>query len=195
MVLDHKYKQAFAAISQRTDEGLFRLFCRNFNFTPVIFHAFQSIDAKGTRKPIYHTNVVMSVADDLAVVCKDAIDDPHEREALVAALSQEGRRDVVFISEKQTAQFAGNMLMLRRQCDQQLNRHNDDNSNDGNSDSTYTPLVLVMSATAYDCLEEDQLHMIQKHCSPLPINLKVIETLGGGSARCMIAEVFLPLNK
>eukprot|EP00055_Hartaetosiga_balthica_P018053 m.127715 g.127715 ORF g.127715 m.127715 type:complete len:206 (+) comp9444_c1_seq7:862-1479(+) len=203
MVLDHKNKTAFAAISQRTDIDVFHLFCQEFGYSPVAFHAYQTVDAKGSspqRKLIYHTNVMMSIADDFAIVCADAIDDADERMTVVEALKQ-GGREVVFISEEQTSQFAGNMLTLKtvqpphphylptpNDCEQTVMVHSAEDTNVKQNEG----LLLVMSATAFQCLNEKQKDTLSKYAQLITCNLKVIETLGGGSARCMIAEIFLP---
>lgn len=167
IILDHVNKIAYAAISPRTDEWLFIEFCEDFEFTPVIFTANQTVD--GTRKQIYHTNVMMCVADDYAVICLDTIDDKREKENVVNMLKNSGK-EIIAITEAQMNKFAGNMLQVG-----------------GMDDSKY----LVMSQTSLDSLTDEQIKAIEKHNPILPVDIHTIENLGGGSARCMIAEVFL----
>ncbi|WP_296621782.1 arginine deiminase-related protein, partial [Marivirga sp.] len=125
---------------------------------------------EGTRLPIYHTNVMMCVADELAILCADSIDEASERKAVIDSLEKTGK-EVIEISEDQKHHFAGNMLQV--------------NGTDGKP-------YLVMSAAAHQSLNEDQIKRIEKYCEILSSSLDTIEALGGGSARCMMAEVFLP---
>ena len=110
MILDRVNKKAYCALSDRADEELFIEFCEDFEFTPVVFTANQSVDGK--RMPIYHTNVMMCLAEDFAVICLDAIDDKKEKKNVLFHLKQDGR-EVISISESQMHQFAGNMLQVR----------------------------------------------------------------------------------
>lgn len=167
LILDRVNKKAYCALSPRADEDLFIEFCEDFEYTPIIFTANQ--DVGGKRMPIYHTNVMMCIAENFAVICLDTIDDKKERKAVVRSLKQDGK-SVIAISEAQMHEFAGNMLQVL-----------------GSKEKRY----LVMSQTAYDSLTKQQIETIEKHCSILSSNLKTIETCGGGSARCMMAEVFL----
>lgn len=171
LVLDRVHRKAYCALSPRADEDLLIEFCEDFEFTPVIFKALQDVDGK--RKPIYHTNVMMCLAEDFAVICLDTIDDKKERKNVVKHLKDDGR-EIITISEAQMHSFAGNMLQVR-----------------GAFDKKY----LVMSTQAHQSLNADQIAQIEKHCEILSSDLEVIETCGGGSARCMMAEVFLPKEK
>ena len=170
MILDRQNRKAYCALSPRADEELFIEFCEDFEFTPVIFEANQTVD--GQREAIYHTNVMMCVAETFAVVCLDSIDNKKEKKNLLKHLKSD-KKEVIAISEEQVTQFAGNMLQVR-----------------GNNDERY----LVMSTSAYESLTNQQLKNLEKHTKIVHSSLQTIETCGGGSARCMMAEVFLPKN-
>lgn len=168
MILDRQNKKAYCAISPRADEDLFIEFCEDFEYTPVIFTANQTVN--NTREAIYHTNVMMCVAETFAVICLDSIDDKKERKNVISHL-KETNKEIIKISESQMHNFAGNMLQVK-----------------GNKDE----LFLVMSKAAYNSLTKEQISKIEKHCKIISSSLETIETCGGGSARCMMAEVFLP---
>ncbi|MDO6743575.1 arginine deiminase-related protein [Tenacibaculum soleae] len=167
MILDRTNNKAYCALSPRADEELFIEFCEDFEYTPVIFTANQTVNGK--REAIYHTNVMMSVAETFAVVCLEAVDDKKEKKELVKQLKSD-KKEVIAITEKQVQQFAGNMLQVR---------------------SVNNELFLVMSTSAYNSLTVQQVKTIEKHCKILHSSLETIETCGGGSARCMMAEIFL----
>ncbi|MGB0891751.1 MAG: citrulline utilization hydrolase CtlX [Flavobacteriaceae bacterium] len=168
MILDRENQKAYCALSPRADEELFIEFCEDFEFTPVIFTANQTVNGK--REAIYHTNVMMCVAESFAVVCLNSIDDKKERKSVLKHLKSDGK-EVINITEKQVNQFAGNMLQVKGKNDERF---------------------LVMSSSAYNSLTKEQLQKIEKHNSIIHSDLSTIETCGGGSARCMMAEVFLP---
>ncbi|WMI67963.1 citrulline utilization hydrolase CtlX [Mangrovimonas sp. YM274] len=168
LLLDRVNRKAYCALSARADEELFIEFCEDFEYTPVVFTAFQTVEGK--RLPIYHTNVMMCLAETFAVICLDSIDDKKERKNVTNHLKTDGK-EVIVITEAQMHQFAGNMLQVKGENDQRF---------------------LVMSQSAYDSLTKDQIAKIEKHCAILSSSLETIETCGGGSARCMMAEVFLP---
>ena len=168
LILDRVHKKAYCALSSRADEELFIEFCEDFEYTPVIFTANQTVN--GSRLPIYHTNVMMCLAETFAVICLDSIDDKKERKAVLNHLKEDGK-EIIAISEAQMHSFAGNMLQVL-----------------GSEEAPY----LVMSSTAYKSLTPDQLSKIEQHCGIIHADLSTIETCGGGSARCMMAEVFLP---
>ncbi|WP_454989674.1 citrulline utilization hydrolase CtlX [Capnocytophaga sputigena] len=170
MVLDRVNRKAYCALSPRADEELFIEFCEDFEYTPVIFKAYQQVNNE--QLPIYHTNVMMALGVDFAVVCLDTITDKSERKNLLHHL-KEDKKEVINITPKQMEQYAGNMLQVQ------------------GKDSTY----LVMSDAAYNALTPQQIQTIEKHTQILHSNLETIETCGGGSARCMMAEVFNPSNK
>lgn len=171
IILDRVNRYAYAALSQRVDEALLGRFCKEQNFIPVPFRAYQTVN--GQRLPIYHTNVMMCVATDYAVVCLDSIDDVEEREQVCHILRQTGK-EIIAISEEQMHHFAGNMLQV---------------------ENGKGALFLVMSQSAYDSLDEGQLQRLSKYNALLPMPIPTIETLGGGSARCMMAEIFLKKEK
>jgi len=168
MILDRVNQKAYCALSPRADEDLFIEFCEDMEFTPVIFEAYQNVGGK--RKPIYHTNVMMCVANEFAVICLDSIDDTKEKKNVVKHLKDDGK-EIIKINEAQMHQFAGNMLQVK-----------------GANETPY----LVMSNTAYGSLNQDQISRIEKYCKILRSDIPTIETCGGGSTRCMMAEVFLP---
>ena len=168
MIFDHEYKIAYGSVSLRLDEELFRNFCSKIGYEPVVFHSFQN--AGTGRLPIYHTNVMMCVADKFVVICLDCIDDEMEREKVQEVIKSTDK-EIVEISEEQMQQFAGNMLQL----------HNSENKT-----------FLIMSETAYNSLLPEQIANIEKYSEIIYSDLNTIETNGGGSARCMLAEVFLP---
>jgi len=167
LVLDRVNKIVYCALSPRAEEELVIEFCEDFEYTPVIFTAYQTVAEK--RLPIYHTNVMMCIAKDFAVICLDCIDDKSERKNVLKHLKESGKQ-VIEISEAQVNQFAGNMLEV--------------SDADGNS-------ITVMSQAAYNSLSPQQVAAIKKYSKIVSSNLSTIETLGGGSARCMMAEVFL----
>lgn len=168
MIFDHDYKIAYGSVSLRLDENLFKEFCEKYGFKPVVFHSYQTV--KNERLPIYHTNVMMCVADQFVVICLDCIDNEWEREK-VQEVIKSTNKEIIKISEDQLQQFAGNMLQVQ--------------NNQGEK-------FLVMSETAYKSLNPEQVSNIEKYCEIIHADLNTIEVNGGGSARCMLAEVFLP---
>ena len=168
LLLDRQNDKAYCALSPRADEDLFIEFCEDFEYTPVPFVAYQTVNEE--RLPIYHTNVMMCLAETFAVICLECIDDKKERKNVVKNLKEDGK-EIIAISEKQVTNFAGNMLQVL-----------------GANDEPF----LVMSNSAYECLTNQQINTIQKHCKIISSSLDTIEACGGGSARCMMAEVFLP---
>lgn len=169
MVLDRVNRKAYCALSPRADEDLFIEFCEDFEYTPIIFHAYQQVGDK--QALIYHTNVMMAVGDTFAVICADSITDKKERKNVLAHLKDD-KKDIIYITTQQMEHFAGNMLQVQ------------------GDNSTY----LVMSDAAYQSLTPAQINQLEQHTKILHTNLTTIETCGGGSARCMLAEVFNPLT-
>lgn len=169
MILDRPNEVAYCALSPRADEELFVEFCEDFEYTPVVFKAYQTVEGK--RELIYHTNVMMALGETFAIICLDTIDDKSERKAVTESLKRTSK-EIITISEEQMHHFAGNMLQVQ------------------GKDEAY----LVMSESAYKSLTKKQITDIEKHCKILYSDLQTIETCGGGSARCMMAEVFLPTN-
>jgi len=168
LLLDRVNKKAYCALSDRAHEDLIIEFCEDFEYTPVIFSAFHTKDHK--RLPIYHTNVMMALGEHIAIICLDSIDDKKEKRLVVKNL-KEDKKEIIEISEEQMHQFAGNMLQVK-----------------GANESKY----MVMSKAAFDSLRPDQIKKIEADAHILSSDLQTIETCGGGSARCMMAEVFLP---
>lgn len=170
LVLDRENRKAYCALSARADEELLIEFCEDFEYTPVIFTAYQTV--KNQREIIYHTNILMCIGDKFCIICLDTIDDKTEKKNIVAHL-KEDNKEIITITEEQMHHFAGNMLQVI-----------------GDKGKSY----LVMSQSAKECLSEDQINTIERYTKILSSDLHTIETLGGGSARCMMAEVFLPKN-
>ena len=168
LLLDRVNRKAYCALSPRADEELLIEFCEDFEYTPVMFTAKQTIDGK--RMAIYHTNVMMCLGETFAVVCLASIDDKKERKNVIKHLKEDGK-EIIDITEAQVNNFAGNMLQVK-----------------GKDDKLY----LVMSQAAYSSLTKGQINILEKHCEILSSSLDIIEACGGGSARCMMAEVFLP---
>ena len=169
MILDRTNKICYASISLRTNKSIVLDFCDQLNYKPVLFNSFQDVDGK--RLPIYHTNVMMCVASDFAIVCLDAIDSQDEKNSVINSLITTNK-EIIQISDLQANKFAGNMLQVQ-------------------GDKKY----LIMSESAFNILSEKQIQKIESYCSILYSDLKTIEKFGGGSARCMMAEIFLPLKK
>ena len=170
ILLDRENGKAYCALSPRADEELFIEFCEDFEFTPVIFEAYQTVNEE--RKLIYHTNVMMCLGKTYAVLCADAIDDKKERKMVLDSLHGD-EKEVVLITQDQVNNFAGNMLEVI-----------------GTDDRRY----LVMSTSAYKSLTKKQIAQLEEHVTILSSSLDTIEACGGGSARCMMAEIFLPRN-
>ena len=170
MILDREHSIAYCALSPRADEELFIEFCEDFEYTPLLFTANQTVNNQ--REAIYHTNVMMCVAEQFTIICLAAIDDKKERKNVVKHLRESGK-EVIDITEQQVNAFAGNMLQVIGKNNQRF---------------------LVMSSAAYQSLRKDQLQKIEKYNPIIQSSLQTIETCGGGSARCMMAEVFLPKN-
>ena len=167
VIMDRVNRKAYCALSARADEELFIEFCEDFEYTPVIFTAYQTVDDK--RMPIYHTNVMMCLGEQFAVICLESIDDKKESKNVVEHLKQDGK-EIIAISETQMHQFAGNMLQVLGAFEQRY---------------------IVMSSAAFESLTPDQIKNLEKHGEILSSGLNTIETCGGGSARCMLAEIYL----
>ena len=166
MVLDRENKIAFACLSPRTDEKVLDDFCKKMNYRPIVFTA---VDRQG--QPIYHTNVMMCVADGYVVICLECIPNPEEKEEVVEAIQKTGK-EIIEISCEQLNKFAGNMLQVE--------------NNKGEK-------ILVMSTQAYESLTEKQVQKLDSYNRIMHSPLSIIEANGGGSARCMMAEIHLPV--
>jgi len=167
MVLDRENKIAYACISPRTNPVVLGEFCEESGYSSIMFHAF---DEQG--KAIYHTNVLMCMGEKFVVICLDSVTDEEERALLIDTFNITGK-EIVDITLAQMNAFAGNMLELKNDQGEHL---------------------LVMSASAYQSLSREQVNHLEKYCKLVYADLNAIETNGGGSARCMIAEVNLPLR-
>jgi hypothetical protein len=166
IIFDHINNIAYACISPRTDKLLFEELAIRLNYKPICFGAF---DKQGMA--IYHTNVMMCIAEKFAVICLESIGNEAEKAMVTNSLLQTGHQ-IIAISFDQMNQFAGNMLALK--------------SNTGND-------LLALSQTAFDSLTANQQATIAQYCELVPLAIPTIEAIGGGSARCMIAEIFLPV--
>lgn len=165
IVFDHRNKIAYACISARCDAGLFDRHVTELGYRPLAFCAY---DQAGTA--IYHTNVLMGVQRTTAVLCAEAITDAQERERVLSELQATGH-DVVGITLEQMAHFCGNVIEIQNRQGEHF---------------------LLLSQTAYDAFTPDQRIQLSRDKTLLPIAIPTIETIGGGSARCMVAELFLP---
>lgn len=165
IIFDHQNRLAYACLSPRTDRDLLEALCQKIGYEAVVFHA---VDAAG--QAIYHTNVMMALGETFVVICLDSVRDASERARLYALFSKTGKT-VFDISLDQMNQFAGNMLQVK---------------------NTDGELILVMSETAFRSLRADQIAALETHTRLLFSPIPTIENYGGGSARCMMAEVFLP---
>ena len=168
MVLDRDQKIAYACISPRTDKTAFYDWCQSFSYTPVAFTA-----TDGNGQEIYHTNVMMCVGDTYVVICLESIPDTQEREHVIKSITA-SQKEIITISLQQMNHFAGNMLQVQNGSGQKF---------------------LIMSTQAYESLTTEQISQLQQHNPILHSSLQTIETNGGGSARCMMAEVFLPAKQ
>jgi len=164
MVLDRTNHIAYACLSPRTDAGLFHDWCEKMDFRPCVFHSVDELEGA-----IYHTNVMMCVADKYVVICLNSIRDTEEKTAVINAIHGSGK-EIIEISYTQMNHFAGNMLQVESQ--------------DGKK-------YLVMSRQAHEALTDAQRKKIESYNPILSSPLDTIEKNGGGSARCMMAEIFL----
>lgn len=162
IVLDRKNKKAYCSLSQRSNKNLFEIFCKEINYKPIIFSSFQD------KKIIYHTNVMMSIGENRAIICLDSIPEKKERENLINELKKD-KKEIIEISLEQVKKFLGNTLELK--------------GKDGKR-------FIVMSETAYKSLTENQKNMILKDTEIIYSDVSTIEYYGGGSVRCMIGEIF-----
>lgn len=162
IIFDHAHKKAYACCSPRTDKALFEQLMTVLGYEAIVFHA---QDQKGTA--IYHTNVMMGIGEGFAVICLESIVNQKEQQNVVDRLESDGL-ELVNISLEQVQQFAGNVLAL-----QGINGQ-----------------LLVLSQSAFDGLTVVQKKQLEMHCELLPMRIPTIEMIGGGSARCMIAEIF-----
>ena len=167
MVLDHQNKLAYGCLSERLDKNAFNEWCDKMQFKAI---AFKAVDDKA--QPIYHTNVMMCMGDQFVVICLESIPNEQEKQ-LVLESFKKSNKEVITISQDQLNHFAGNMLQV--------------------FDINEKP-HLIMSEQAHTSLDPAQLKSLEKYNPLLPISIPTIEALGGGSTRCMMAEIYL-INK
>lgn len=165
IIFDHQNRLAYACLSPRTDANLLEELCQKIGYQKVVFRA---MDANG--QDIYHTNVMMAMGETFVVICLDSVRDSAERWMLEEKLKATGK-EIVDITLAQMNAFAGNMLQVR---------------------NTSGDTILTMSEQAYRSLAPVQIQILERHTRLLHSPIETIETYGGGSARCMMAEVFLP---
>lgn len=167
MVFDRKNRLCFAGISKRTSKKVLKELCNKIKYKLFTFKAYQTY--KNKRVPIYHTNVMMSIGEKFALICLQSIDDKKEKKQLINLLIKT-KKEIIEVSESQIENFAGNILEVK-----------------GANEKNY----LIMSTRAFNCLDYNQKNKLEKNAEILHSNLDTIEKIGGGSARCMIAENFL----
>ncbi|MCC6412602.1 MAG: amidinotransferase [Saprospiraceae bacterium] len=165
IIFDHQNRLAYACISPRTDSELLTDLCERIHYRPVVFNA-----VDGKEQDIYHTNVMMALGETFVVICLDSVRDAQERAMLLETFQATGKQ-VIDITLDQMNRFAGNMLQVRNSAGE---------------------TILVMSEQAYQSLTPLQIAELEKHTRLLYSPITTIETYGGGSARCMMAEIFLP---
>ena len=169
IVLDRINSKAYAALSPRTDRNAFEQFCNAFEIEGVCFESLQSVDNQ--REQIYHTNVMMCIGTGWVAICLDSCDHPEDKEILKNSF-KENDLEIINLSEDQISHFAGNMLEVSSTLDD-------------------TPRI-IMSKAAHEALDKTQVEKLSKFGKIVSIPLDIIEACGGGSARCMMAEVHLP---
>ena len=165
MILDRVHRLAYACISPRTNPDLLNNFCEKINYQPVLF---RSVDQDGIE--IYHTNVMMALGETFVVICMESIPDEQDRKRLKRHFAGTAK-EIIEITFDQMMAFAGNMLQVRNDQEE---------------------MILVMSEQAYRSLTSGQIAQLEKHSLLLYSPIDTIETYGGGSVRCMMAEIFLP---
>jgi len=165
MIIDRPNQIVYACIGPRTDEQLLDKFCELYDYQAVTFKA---VDGNG--QDIYHTNVLMALGEEFVVICLDTITDLDDRNNVIEFL-ESTEKEIIEISLEQMMAFAGNMLQVKNK--------------EGKT-------FLVMSEQAFKSLDSDQIEQIEQYTTPLPVPIYTIEKYGGGSARCMMAEIFLP---
>jgi len=165
MILDRVNRIVYACLSPRTNEELLDKFCKLMNYRKIVF---RSVDGQG--QDIYHTNVMMALGETFVVICLNTIRNPSELDNTKRSFQATGK-EIIEITMDQMMSFAGNMLQVKN-----------------DQEDTF----LVMSQQAYESLRPDQIRQIERHTNILHAPIKTIEKYGGGSARCMMAEWFLP---
>lgn len=167
MIFDHLHRLCYACISVRTHRELLELFCDKIGYEPVSFYS-----ADQDAQPIYHTNVMLSIAEHYAVICGESIPDAAERQMVMERLRQSGK-EIIDVSFDQMMNFCCNVLELSNEAGESL---------------------LVMSSRSFEAFTPAQHEVIGRYSKIVHAPIYTIEEVGGGGARCMIAEVFLPVK-
>lgn len=165
IIFDHKNQLAYCALSPRADKNLFEELCSLIQYEAISFHSYQTVGDR--RELIYHTNVMMSIGSNYCVICLDSIDDISERKTIEEKLQSTGKT-IIPISENQTEKFAGNILSLNNKKEE----------------------VIAMSSQAYNAFSKEQVEQLATFGKIVHSPIPTIEKYGGGSVRCMIAEIF-----
>lgn len=166
LIFDHKEKLAYTALSERTHPKASEAICKRLGYQPIFFTAYQTVENK--RLPIYHTNVVMSVGEEFVAISLSSIDNQDERQKVKEAIINSGKK-IIELTEPQINSFCGNILQIKSKTQKKL---------------------IIMSEQAYHAFNSHQLEKLSSYGSIVAIPLYTIEKLGGGSARCMLCEVF-----
>jgi hypothetical protein len=166
MIIDPRKKIIYACISPRTDKNLLEKFAARHGYTAVSFH---STDEQGIE--VYHTNVIMHLGEDYVVICLESIRDEDEKKSVQNTLTASGIKNIIPISFAQVRTYAGNMLQVK---------------------NIEGKKITILSMKAYHSLSPLQIVTLRNYTALLPINIQTIETVGGGSVMCMLAEIFLP---
>lgn len=162
MVFDHATKSCYACISERTDEELLKKYCKQIQYEPIVFGA---IDESG--RPIYHTNVMMSIGPDYIVVCSDSIENNSEKKWVQSRMELSGKR-IIEINHKQMNDFCANILAV----------------------NAGSKIKIISSIRAYTAFSAVQKSILEKSGEIIPIDIDIIEKVGGGGVRCMICELY-----
>ena len=163
IVFNHKQKQAYAALSPRTNSDLLNSFCEEIGYTPIAFHTKLKSGAS-----VYHTNVMLSIGNGYAVICDEVITDAEERKRVLNSL-RKSNLNIIKIKYEQMLSFCGNIIEVK----------NIENNS-----------YLLMSANAYQGFTPEQKALLAREGELLPIPINTIEKISGGSIRCMVAEIF-----
>lgn len=166
LILDRENNLAYSSISERANESLVQLYCEDYGYKPIIFHATQEVEQQ--RLPIYHTNVMMALGTAFCVICLESIQSEAEREEIISTL-EVTHKTIIPISEAEMHRFCGNILELKNKDEETL---------------------IVMSEQAFNAFSAEQKMQLASFGKLIPIPIYTIEKFGGGSIRCMIAEVF-----
>jgi len=186
LVLDRMKCHAYACLSPRTTEAALHAWCETLGFVPIAFTA--TMDGTLSGQPVYHTNVVMSIGTRFAVVCLEALPHAAERLMVEEELAKSGR-EVIPITLEQMHQYVGNMLELRRQLSARLPVGQVVGAPRAGQQATDN--FILLSETAFNALRPFQRIALERHARLMPVPIPTIETVGGGSVRCMLAENFL----